>query len=366
MNKMISQATLSKMIRTSAVVRPATRSIHTSRRPFLPRRWMTDSPDKNKTAIVFPGQGSQYVGMGKDFHEEFACAREVFQEVDESLGFNLSKLMFEGDQATLTQTSNAQPAIVTTSIAAIRIMQKEFGFDIKSEAHFALGHSLGEYSALVATESLSLKDAVNIVRCRGASMQDCVKDLPRKTVMSAIVLKRDSLRDLEDAMESIQTLLPPGEVAELANINSSHQAVLSGTAEGVNFASRILKDHKIALKAIDLPVSAPFHCSLMKGARGPVEGAFEGVQIQKPIVPVVFNATCRPLMSGSNCPSELIKSHLLHQIDNTVPWYYSIQFCKQSGVNRFITLGPNKVVGNLILKRLPHRLDKVFTFHDKF
>ncbi|KAJ9089535.1 [acyl-carrier-protein] S-malonyltransferase [Entomophthora muscae] len=301
----------------------------------------------------------------KIFHEEFACAREVFQEVDESLGFNLSKLMFEGDQvpylsklvltfqATLTQTSNAQPAIVTTSIAAIRVMQKEFGFDIKSEAHFALGHSLGEYSALVATESLSLKDAVNIVRCRGASMQDCVKDLPRKTVMSAIVLKRDSLRDLEDAMESIQTLLPPGDVAELANINSSHQAVLSGTAEGVNFASRILKDHKIALKAIDLPVSAPFHCSLMKGARGPVEEAFEGVQIQKPIVPVVFNATCRPLMSGSNCPSELIKSHLLHQIDNTVPWYYSIQFCKQSGVNRFITLGPNKVVGNLIRKDYP-------------
>lgn len=184
-------------------------------------------------------------------------------------------------------------------------------------------------------------------------MQDCVKDLPTKTVMSAVVLKRDSLRDLKDAMESIQALLPAGEVAELANINSSHQAVLSGTAEGVNFASRVLKDHKIALRAVDLPVSAPFHCSLMSGARIPVERAFEGVEVRKPIIPVVFNATSRPLLSGNNNPGDLIKSHLLQQIDNTVQWYYSIQFCKQSGVNRFITLGPNKVVGNLIRKDYP-------------
>ncbi|KAI0244077.1 hypothetical protein L0F63_002400 [Massospora cicadina] len=310
------------------------RLLHTSRRTFLPRRWLTDSPDKNKAALIFPGQGSQFVGMGKDFYDQFACARDVFLEVDEALGFKLSHLIFEGDQSILTQTSNAQPAILATSIATLRVMQKEFGFDVQTGAQFALGHSLGEYSALVATESISLKDAATLVACRGLRQK-----FPRRTVMSAVVLKRDSLRDLNDAMETIQARLPAGEVAELANINSCHQAVLSGTAEGVNFASRILKDNKIALRAVDLPVSAPFHCSLMAGARAPVEAALKGVCIRKPIIPVVFNATSRPLLSGNVDPGELIKSYLLQQIDSTVQWH--------------LQYSPSKVVGNLIRKDYP-------------
>lgn len=291
--------------------------------------------------------------MGKEFNDNFQSAREVFEEADEALGFKLSTLMFEGDQNVLNQTEFAQPAILTVSIASLRVLQKEYGFNLSQEASLILGHSLGEYTSLVAAESLSLKDAVKVVHVRGIAMQNCVKAIGKSTVMSALVLKKGGLREFYDTMEIIKTILPPGEVAELANINSSFQTVISGTVEGVNIASRILKDQRIALRAVDLPVSAPFHCSLMEPARSALDSALEIVAIFSPVVPIVFNAINRTLHSEISSPAELIKSYLLQQIDNTVPWFHSIQYCKQYGVQRFLIFGPNKVLGNLIRKDFP-------------
>lgn len=321
---------------------------------YVPHRFSkSKASNQNKTALLFPGQGAQFVGMGRDFYDQYACAREVVDEVDETLGFKLSNIMFEGDQNTLKQTENAQPAILATSICALRVLQKEFDFDIKNEANYALGHSLGEYTALVAAESLSLSDAARIVHSRGLAMQNCIKTLDKKTVMCALLLNKSSLQELLDAMNLVKQVLPPGEVAELANVNSSLQIVLSGTVAGVDEASRFLLEKRIAIRAIDLPVSAPFHCSLMTPARNSIEESLCGVQFKAPIIPVVMNATSLPLNPDVADPTETIRYSILQQVDHAVPWFDSIKFCKASGVNQFLTFGPNKILGNLIRKDYP-------------
>ncbi|KAI9293182.1 FabD/lysophospholipase-like protein [Neoconidiobolus thromboides FSU 785] len=325
-----------------------------TRQTFLPRRWLTSEAGKpHKCAILFPGQGSQYIGMGKDFYDNYQSARDVYHEVDEALNFKLSELIFEGDCNKLKLTENAQPAILTTSIAILNVLQKEFGFDLKEQANFALGHSLGEFSALVATDSIKLSDAAQLVRIRGKAMQNCVAEQNRDVLMSALILSKNRLRDLEDAMVTIRSQLADGEVAEIANINSNLQSVISGTREGVNFASQELKRMKIATRAVDLPVSAPFHCSLMQPSRVTFEEALNKIEIQKPNIPVIFGATGKPIDTEAKDQVYIIKQLLSHQIDSTVQWHYSIQYCKQNSVDRFIAIGPSKVLGNLARKDYP-------------
>ncbi|CAJ0845135.1 6276_t:CDS:2 [Entrophospora sp. SA101] len=235
------------------------------------------------------GQGAQYVGMGKDFYEKYSVSREVFDEANQTLGFNLTKLIFDGDQLELTQTENAQPAILMTSVA---ILRKEYGFDLSSSCNFALGHSLGEYVTLVATKSLSLSDAIKLVRLRGNAMSRTVSNLGVKTAMAALIVREENLDKLQEAIKEINTNLPKGESVELANINS---AVISGTSEGVDLASSALQLNHLAARAVYLPVSAPFHCKLMDPAREMMKDALNGVKFQTPIVDVISNVTARPM-----------------------------------------------------------------------
>ncbi|KAF9123711.1 hypothetical protein BGW39_008748, partial [Mortierella sp. 14UC] len=262
-------------------------------------------PVSNKRAILFPGQGSQFVGMGRDLYDAYPIARQTIDEADAIIsampptsplqhqqqqgrekGY-LKRVMFEGPQEELTRTENAQPAILTTSIALLRVLETERGLDLKSSCRFALGHSLGEYSALVATRALRLAEAVRLVRIRGDAMTRAVTDRKGMTAMSALIVRASKLDDLVKAMHDIQTeLSSTGEVAEIANINS---VVISGTVKGVDHASKTLQFRKIAARAVDLPISAPFHCSLMEPAAKAMKEALGDIQFQTPVIPVVSN-----------------------------------------------------------------------------
>ncbi|KAG0283316.1 hypothetical protein BGZ96_012325 [Linnemannia gamsii] len=319
----------------------------------------------NNRAILFPGQGSQFVGMGRDLYETFPIARQTIDEADAILssmppslpsspqqekGY-LKKVMFEGPQEELTRTENAQPAILTTSIALLRVLETEQGLDLKESCRFALGHSLGEYSALVATRALSLADAVRLVRIRGDAMTKAVTDKKGMTAMSALVVRVSKLDDLVKAMHDIQLeLLSTGEIAEIANINSSFQVVISGTVKGVDHASKSLQFRKIAAKAVDLPVSAPFHCSLMEPAARVMKDALADIQFQQPIIPVISNVQAQPIASSND-----ISGLLVQQVTDTVQWSQSMAnlHSRQHDISDYICIGPGKVICNLLRKEYP-------------
>ncbi|CAG8596333.1 18213_t:CDS:2, partial [Dentiscutata erythropus] len=288
------------------------------------------------------GQGAQYVGMGKDLYSDYPSARQVFEEADDALGSNLTKLMFEGHQKDLTQTQNAQPAILTMSVATLRVLESEYGFDVSSACTYALGHSLGEYTALVATQSLSLRDAVKLVRLRGEAMANTVSQLGVKTAMSALIVREKNLDNLKTSIDEICSTLPEGELVELANINSSFQAVISGTGKAVDYASRVLQSQHLAARALDLPVS------LMQPAANMMQKAMGDIKFKKPIVDVISNVTANPIQSVSEIPSLLVR-----QVTGTVQWHKSIRYCKENGINNFILFGPARVLANLLKKDYP-------------
>jgi len=282
-----------------------------------------------RTAFIFPGQGSQSSGMGKDLAEKFPVARQVFEEADDALGFAISRLCFEGPAEDLQLTENTQPAILTVSVAAFRAMM-EAGIGAPA---FVAGHSLGEYSALVAAGALSLSDAVRTVRARGRYMQEAV---PVGTGAMAAVLGGE-LSEIQRICEEASE----GQVCSIANLNSPGQAVIAGNTEAVDRAIERLSG--VAKRVIKLKVSAPFHCALMKPAQDKLAADLERLNFREPAMPVVTNVDAR----ATTAPDEL-REALVRQVSAPVRWVDSMQLLIEQSVGTFVEAGPGKVLSGLM------------------
>ena len=283
-----------------------------------------------QVAFLFPGQGSQSVGMGKDLADRYPLARQTFEEADEALGTRLSQLCFEGPEDQLRLTKNTQPAILTVSVAAWRVLQEE---GIKQPA-FVAGHSLGEYSAHVAAGTISFADAVRTVRNRGKYMQEAV---PVGTGSMAAILGMDL-----DAVAGVCGDSAQGEVCEPANINSPEQIVISGHTAAVQRAAK-LADERGAKRAKILPVSAPFHCALMKPAQDRLAADLHSVSFHRPAVPVVCNVDAASLDDADRSRDALVR-----QVTGSVKWEKSMRLLIAKGVQAFVEVGPGKVLGGLM------------------
>ncbi|MEQ1789349.1 MAG: ACP S-malonyltransferase [Rickettsiales bacterium] len=295
-----------------------------------------------KKALLFPGQGSQVVGMGKELAENFAVARAVFDEVDSALSDNFSEIIFSGPQDLLTLTENAQPAIMATSIAAFRVLQSEFGFDIEKQASFAAGHSLGEYSALCAAGVLDLTETARLLRIRGLSMQRCVP--PNGGAMAALI-------GVDRAVAEIIADEAAGdEVCSVANDNAPGQVVISGARTAVERALIIAKD-KGAKRALLLEVSAPFHCALMAPAAGVMTDALSAAKFSNPLVPIVTNVTAK-----SETNPLVLRNLLVDQVTGMVRWRESMEYLAGQGVTRMIEIGAGKVLSGL-MKRIDPKIE---------
>ncbi|MCW5689142.1 MAG: ACP S-malonyltransferase [Pseudolabrys sp.] len=284
-------------------------------------------------AFVFPGQGSQTVGMGKALADNFPVAKAVFDEVDTALSANLSAIIFEGPIETLTLTENAQPALMAVSLAAFRVLQSEAGLDLARDAKFVAGHSLGEYSALAAAGTFSISDAARLLRTRGQAMQ---KAVPAGVGAMAALIGLDF-----DAAAAVAAEAAQGQVCQAANDNGGGQVVVSGDKAAVERAIEIAKG-KGAKRAMLLQVSAPFHCALMQPAADVMAEALSKVQVNKPVVPVVANVTASPLSE----PGEIVKS-LVAQVTGTVRWRECVSFMAAQGVTQFYEIGAGKVLAGL-------------------
>ena len=286
------------------------------------------------SAFVFPGQGSQAVGMGKALADNFAAARNVFAEVDDALGEKLTAIMWEGPADRLTLTENAQPALMAVSLAALRVLEAEAGLDLSRDAAFVAGHSLGEYSALAAAGALTIPDTVRLLRIRGRAMQAAV---PVGAGAMAALLGLEFEPAVAVAAEAAQ-----GQVCQAANDNGGGQVVVSGDKAAVERAVDIAKT-KGAKRAMLLPVSAPYHCALMQPAAEAMADALGKVQVKEPAVPLVANVLARPIKD----PSEIVAS-LIAQVTGTVRWRESVAFMARAGVDSFYEVGSGKVLSGLV------------------
>ncbi|CAH1673355.1 MULTISPECIES: ACP S-malonyltransferase [unclassified Chelatococcus] len=284
-------------------------------------------------ALTFPGQGSQAVGMGKALAEAFAPARAVFAEVDDALSQNLSQLAFEGPAEELTLTANAQPALMAVSMAVLRVLEAEAGFDLSKEAAFVAGHSLGEYAALAAAGSLSISDTARLLRIRGDAMQ---KAVPVGVGAMAALLGLDYPEAAAIAAEAAE-----GDVCAAANDNGPGQVVVSGHKAAVERAVA-LAQARGAKRAIILPVSAPFHCALMQPAADAMREALAAVTVSAPRVPLVANVTASAISDP-----EVIRASLVEQVTGTVRWRESVAWMAGAGVDSFYELGAGKVLTGL-------------------
>jgi len=285
-------------------------------------------------AFIFPGQGSQAVGMGRELGEAFASAREVFQEIDDALDQKLSKLMWDGPQEDLTLTENAQPAIMAVSLAVMRTLEKEGGFKLADKAAFVAGHSLGEYSALAAAGSFTISDAARLLKRRGLAMQRAV---PVGVGAMAALLGVEFDAASEIAKEAAQ-----GEVCEAANDNGGGQVVISGVRAAVERAIEIAKTRG-AKRSMLLPVSAPFHCALMQPAADEMAEALAQVEIRAPSVPLVANVTASRVADPAT-----IRDLLVRQVTGMVRWRESVLYMESQDVSRYVEIGAGKALSGMV------------------
>ncbi len=288
---------------------------------------MSETP---KIAYVFPGQGSQDIGMGWDLYDSYASAREAFDEADATLGFPLSQLCFEGPEAELTRTDNVQPAILATSIACLRAAQQQASDEDLPAPSFVAGHSLGEYTALVAADVLSLSDAVRLVRERGRLMHKA-GEKNQGSMLAIIGLEKSAVEDV---------CLQSG--TEISNINCPGQIVISGAVDALTEASKLAKI-KSARRVIPLKVSGAFHSSLMEPIIDEFSEAISDFVFRPPAIPIIANVTARPLPDVNS-----IREELLYQLRRCIQWQPSVEYMMQDGVNSFYEIGPGRVLSGLI------------------
>ncbi|MBN9457154.1 MAG: ACP S-malonyltransferase [Bosea sp.] len=286
------------------------------------------------TAFIFPGQGSQAVGMGKSLAVAFPQAKAVFDEVDAALSQKLSAVMWDGPAEELTLTANAQPALMAVSLAVVRVLEAEAGLELKRDAAFVAGHSLGEYSALAAAGTFSIGDAARLLRIRGDAMQ---KAVPAGLGAMAALLGAEL-----DLAREIAAAAAQGEVCEAANDNGGGQVVLSGAKAAIERAIALATERGVK-RAMLLPVSAPFHCALMQPAAEAMQEALAKVAMQPPVVPVMANVGAAPLSDP-----DAIRASLVAQVTGTVRWRECVQAMAAAGVTDFVELGSGKVLAGLV------------------
>ena len=289
-------------------------------------------------AFLFPGQGSQSVGMGKALADASGAARELFQEVDEALSQHLFRIMVEGPDSDLTLTENAQPAIMANAIATLRVMQKEGGFSLADKGDYVAGHSLGEYSALCAAEAFDIGTTARLLKLRGQAMQAAV---PVGEGAMAALLGADI-----DKAQALADAAAQGEVCTVANDNDPTQVVISGHRGAIERAVAMVKDHGIK-RGVLLPVSAPFHCPLMQPAAEAMEAALANAAINAPLLPVYANVLAAPVADG-----EEIKARLVEQVTGRVRWRESVAAMWDAGVTDFVEVG-GKVLGPMVKRIAP-------------
>ena len=285
-------------------------------------------------AFIFPGQGSQDVGMGAELARQFPAAKAVFDEVDAALGQKLSQIMWEGPKETLTLTANAQPALMAHSLAVMRVLETELGLKLAAQVKYVAGHSLGEYSALAAAGAFSIGDAARLLRIRGDAMQKAVP-VGVGAMVALLGVGLDVARKV--AAEAAQ-----GDVCDIANDNEPTQVVLSGHKTAIDRVGEVGKKHGVR-RALPLPVSAPFHCSLMKPAADAMAEALANVAMKAPVVPVVCNVLAAPISD----PAE-IRRQLIEQVTGTVRWRECVERMAADGVTRYCEIGAGKVLAGLV------------------
>jgi [acyl-carrier-protein] S-malonyltransferase len=298
------------------------------------------------TAFVFPGQGSQAIGMGRALAEAFPAARELFEEVDDALEQDLSRLMFEGSPADLTLTENAQPALMAVSLAVLRVMEREGNIRLADKVAFVAGHSLGEYSALAAAGAFTVADAARLLRRRGRAMQEAV---PVGEGAMAALLGLD-VAEAEAVAAAAAEAIGEGAVCAAANDNAPGQVVVSGSTAAVEKAMALAVERG-AKRGIMLPVSAPFHCSLMAPAAEVMAQALAGAKLAPPVVPLVANVTAAAVQHPDS-----IRTLLVEQVTGRVRWRESVLYMKDKGVTRLFELGAGKVLSGLA-RRIDRDLD---------
>ena len=289
------------------------------------------------SALLFPGQGSQIVGMGYEFYEQFDLVKKIFKQADEKLNFPISKIILEGPEEQLQLTKNTQPAILTVSYSIFKVLKDEFNFDFSSFKYFA-GHSLGEYSALVCSDSLNINDALYLLHERGKAMQEAVP-VGTGSMIAVLGMQINDIRELLSKRKDDKG------VCEIANDNANGQVIISGNKDSVQSLQNTLKKDKI--KSIPLKVSAPFHCSLMKPAAKIMEEKINNVKFNEPKFKIINNVTAK---SENN--SNIIKKLLIDQIFSTVKWRESLINMSKLGVTNFIEIGPGKVLTGMIKRTI--------------